>query len=196
VTDRQISRALDAGFAEVALDTAALANPKTRQSALAQALGAAAPHFTAHRSVVFHTARGPRDPRLTRTARVLKSQGLRSAATLGSALGELLAAVLERTGWPRGVVTGGDTSSFAARALGIEALEFAAPIAPGAPLCRVHAPGQVAHGREIVFKGGQNGRDDFFLSALHGYRSSTPITSKQPVCPPKSSRRRQAVNNP
>jgi uncharacterized protein YgbK (DUF1537 family) len=66
------------------------------------------------------------------------------------------------------VVTGGDTSSFAARALGIEALEFAAPIAPGAPLCRIHAPGCVADGKDIVFKGGQNGRDDFLLTVLRG----------------------------
>ena len=53
-----------------------------------------------------------------------------------------------------------------ARALGIEALEFAAPAAPGSPLCRVHAPGRNADGCEIIFKGGQNGRDRFLLDAL------------------------------
>jgi len=58
--------------------------------------------------------------------------GLRSAATLGTILGGLLAKVLAQAGWTRGAVTGGDTSSFAARALGVEALEFEAPIAPGA----------------------------------------------------------------
>jgi uncharacterized protein YgbK (DUF1537 family) len=68
----------------------------------------------------------------------------------------------------RGAVTGGDTAGFAAQALGVEALEFAAPVAPGAPLCRVHAPGRAADGREIVFKGGQNGWDDFFVSLFHG----------------------------
>jgi hypothetical protein len=30
----------------------------------------------------------------------------------------------------------------------------------------VHAPGQVAVGCEIVFKGGQNGRDRFLLDVL------------------------------
>jgi uncharacterized protein YgbK (DUF1537 family) len=124
---------------------------------------------------------------------VLKSLNLRPAATLGTALGELLAAVLERTGWPRGAVTGGDTSSFAARALGIEALEFAAPIAPGAPLCRIHAPGEVAHGREIVFKGGQNGRDDFFLSALHGdVCSAAPRRANPSAQSERSARRRSS----
>jgi 3-oxoisoapionate kinase len=98
----------------------------------------------------------------------LKRLRLRSAEALGRALGELLARIFEQTGLPRGIVTGGDTSGFAARALGVEALEYAAPAAPGSPLCRVHAPGHVADGREIIFKGGQNGRDDFFLTVLHG----------------------------
>jgi len=168
VTDRQIRRALEAGFAEIALDTAGLVHPKTRSSEMDRALNAAAALFSAQRSVIFHTARGPQDPRLASTQRVLRRLRLRSAATLGTLLGELLAKALEQTGWRRGAVTGGDTSSFAARALGVEALEFEAPIAPGAPLCRVHAPGHPADGREIVFKGGQNGRDDFFISALHG----------------------------
>jgi 3-oxoisoapionate kinase len=176
VTDRQIGRALEAGFAEIALDTPALVHPKTRSSQMDRVLRTAAALTSAHRGVILHTARGPQDPRLASTQRVLKQFGLRSAATLGTLLGELLARVLAQTGWTRGAVTGGDTSSFAARALGVEALEFLAPIAPGAPLCRVHAPGQPADGREIVFKGGQNGRDDFFLSALHGgvLRSANP----------------------
>ena len=67
-----------------------------------------------------------------------------------------------------------------------------APIAPGAPLCRVHAPGYAAEGREIVFKGGQNGRDDFFLSALRGEFSSVaqpgppwPATLLRVLLPPR-----------
>lgn len=168
VTDRQIRRAAEGGFAEVALDTAALVHPRTRSSEMHRALASASAPFSAQRSVIFHTARGPQDPRLANTQRVLSKLGLRSAATLGTILGALLAKALEQTGWSRGAVTGGDTSSFAARALGVEALEFLAPIAPGAPLCRVHAPGHPADGREIVFKGGQNGRDDFFITALHG----------------------------
>lgn len=177
VTDRQIRRALEAGFAEIALDTAALVDPRTRTSEMDRALASASAFFSAQRSVIVHTARGPRDPRLAATQRVLKKLGLRSAATLGTILGGLLAKVLAQAGWTRGAVTGGDTSSFAARALGVEALEFEAPIAPGAPLCRVHAPGHPADGREIVFKGGQNGRDDFFLSALHG--AVTPRRKKR-----------------
>ena len=55
-----------------------------------------------------------------------------------------------------------------ARVLGIEALEFSAPFTPGGPLCRVHAPGSAAHGRDLIFKGGQVGRDLFFSELANG----------------------------
>jgi uncharacterized protein YgbK (DUF1537 family) len=168
VTDRQIGRAIESGFGEVALDTTGLARERTRSAALRRALDLGTAHFKQGHSVIFHTARGPHDPRLDRTTRLLRRTGGRSAEVLGSALGELLERVLRANGVRRGAVTGGDTSGFAAQALGVEALEFAAPVAPGAPLCRVHAPGRAADGREIVFKGGQNGWDDFFVSLLHG----------------------------
>ena len=61
------------------------------------------------------------------------------------------------------VVCGGDTSTHVARSLGVEALEFVAPMAPGGPLCRIHSANETAHGSEIIFKGGQVGRDSFFL---------------------------------
>src|SRR5688572_31027446 len=39
------------------------------------------------------------------------------------------------------VIAGGDTSSYAARAMGIEAVEMIAALVPGAPLCKAVAPG-------------------------------------------------------
>jgi uncharacterized protein YgbK (DUF1537 family) len=174
VTDRQIARAVEAGFAAVAVDTAALAVPATRAKAIAAALAAADRDCAAGRSVIFHTARGPRDRRLARTRTLLAARRLEPAATLGAALGELLDEALRRTGWTRGGVTGGDTSGHAARALGVEAIEFAAPLAPGAPLCVARAPGRTADGREIFFKGGQNGHDDFFITAVAGDRRHSP----------------------
>jgi uncharacterized protein YgbK (DUF1537 family) len=55
-----------------------------------------------------------------------------------------------------------------AHALGIEALEMIAPLAPGAPLCRAYAPGSPADGLEVVFKGGQVGNVDFFGAVMKG----------------------------
>jgi uncharacterized protein YgbK (DUF1537 family) len=50
--------------------------------------------------------------------------------------------------------------------MGIEALEMLAPLAPGAPLCTAYAPGSQADKIEIVFKGGQNGKTDFFDTTM------------------------------
>jgi uncharacterized protein YgbK (DUF1537 family) len=73
------------------------------------------------------------------------------------------------------VVAGGDTSTYAARALGIEALEMITPIVPGAPLCLAHAPGSAVDGLEVNFKGGQLGGDDYFERVSRGVRSR-PLT--------------------
>ena len=59
-------------------------------------------------------------------------------------------------------------SSFAARALGIEALEMIAPLTPGAPLCRALAPGSPADKMEVVFKGGQVGPENYFQIVKNG----------------------------
>ncbi len=156
VTDRQIAQAVAAGFAEVALDPARLLGSQADTVNLSEAIAALA----AGRSVVLHTSRGPADQRFQKTLSPAERE------QLGRALGAVLDRLLQASGLKRAVVCGGDTSMAVARALGIEALEFAAPAAPGSPLCRVHTPGRSADGCEIVFKGGQNGRDRFLLDVL------------------------------
>jgi uncharacterized protein YgbK (DUF1537 family) len=87
------------------------------------------------------------------------------ADRLGTMLGRLAREAIARTGIKRVVVAGGDTSSYAGRALGIESLEMLAQLTPGAPLCLARAPGSPADGVEIVFKGGQVGAPEFFARA-------------------------------
>lgn len=77
-------------------------------------------------------------------------------------------AVLGRSNVRRVAVAGGDTSSYIASQLDIQAVEMIAPAAPGAPLCRIHSEGGTLEGMEIVFKGGQMGRKDFFVDVLRG----------------------------
>jgi uncharacterized protein YgbK (DUF1537 family) len=108
------------------------------------------------RSVIAHTTRSGADKRV---AAKLKNK---TAQILGTALGKVLRGALEQCPAGRICIAGGDTSSFAARALGIEALEMIAPLTPGAPLCRAHAPGSPADGCEMVFKGGQVGAENYF----------------------------------
>ena len=116
----------------------------------------------AGRSVIVHTTRSGSDARI---AAKLKNN---TAKILGTALGKVLRGALEQSKVRRLCIAGGDTSSFAARALGIEALEMIAPLTPGAPLCRAFAPGSSADGLEVVFKGGQVGVENYFGIVKNG----------------------------
>ena len=97
-----------------------------------------------------------------------RAEGSVPAELVGTALGRLAREVVARAGIRRVVVAGGDTSSYAGRALGVESLEMLATLAPGAPLCRATAPASPADDLEIVFKGGQVGAPDFFGTAASG----------------------------
>jgi uncharacterized protein YgbK (DUF1537 family) len=92
-----------------------------------------------------------------------------SPRILGGVLGKIVLAAAEQYTLRRLCIAGGDTSSYVARQLGIEALEMIAPLAPGAPLCRVHAPGSPVDGAEVNVKGGQVGRPDYFASVKRGH---------------------------
>jgi len=155
VTADQITRALGEGFVEVALDAAALADGETCQLAVSDITM----QLRAGRHVIAHTSRAEVDRRVA-----LPSD------RLGSALGRIARDVVAQTSVRRLLIAGGDSSSFAARALGIEAVEMIAPLAPGAPLCRVHGPGSPIDGREVNFKGGQVGAPDYFSAVARGKR--------------------------
>jgi 3-oxoisoapionate kinase len=179
VTERQVRAAFDDGFVNRPLDVLGLVSPKTAATTIARTVRETGVHLAAGRSVILHTCLGPNDRRINRVLGRLESlghtrSGMRgeTAGLLGNAMGTLLEQLVVAYPLPRVCVTGGDTSSYVARALGIVALEPVAPVAPGGPLCRIHAPGRPAHGLEIVFKGGQVGRTGFFRTLLRGGDSS------------------------
>jgi 3-oxoisoapionate kinase len=87
---------------------------------------------------------------------------------LGKQVGILLRDILLQSGVKRAVIAGGDTSSHAGQQLGTYALTMISDLTPGAPLCRAHSDEKAFSGLEIVMKGGQMGREDFFGSALRG----------------------------
>jgi uncharacterized protein YgbK (DUF1537 family) len=154
VTGGQVAWALANGFADVPLAAAALASG----GGCEHALRAAIRHLQAGRHVVAHTCPREGDAPL----------GPAGSAAVGTALGNIARAAIAASGARRLVVAGGDTSSHAARALGIEAVEMIAPLAPGAPLCRARAPGSPLDGCEVNFKGGQVGAADYFGAAARG----------------------------
>lgn len=154
VTAQQIAWALKHGFAEVSLNPLAASSDPTGE--IRRCAKSAAAFLGSGQSVIVHTTRNGADRRV---AARLKN---RTATFLGAALGSVLRAVLKHSDVQRLCIAGGDTSSFAAWALGIDALEMIAPLTPGAPLCRAIAPGSPIDGREVVFKGGQVGGEDYF----------------------------------
>ena len=174
-TDRQIGRALEGGFAEVACDSGRLADVNGANDAVAETIARARPALQAGHHVIFHTARGVADARRARFEQVAEncvgsSQAQKMAAAgakLGHSLGRILRLALESTGARRAVICGGDTATQAGRALGITALGFVSPFATGTPLCRIHARGNPLDGCELICKGGQMGADSFFLDLVN-----------------------------
>ncbi|WP_305781353.1 nucleotide-binding domain containing protein, partial [Paenibacillus sp. 598K] len=73
-----------------------------------------------------------------------------SSRLLGEALGALTRRLVVEAGLTRVLIAGGDTSGYVTRGLGIYALECAAALTPGAPLCRASADDPALDGLELV----------------------------------------------
>jgi uncharacterized protein YgbK (DUF1537 family) len=165
VTAAQIKVAVRNGFTEVALDTAGLA----RASAAVEenVVKTVARHLQTGRSVVVHSSCGPDDPRVVALKRHERRVPM-PGELLGSFIGRVARGVLSAVKLQRVCLAGGDTSSYAARVLGIDSMEMIGVMAPGAPLCRVRAPGSPADGLEMNFKGGQVGSVKYFGNMREG----------------------------
>lgn len=175
LTAMQIDAALDAGFAGIAVDATAVVDearwPQTREALVAEA----AARLGAGRSVLLHTARGPQDPRIDQMIGALVAGGLTPEAArheggrrLGQRLGQVTRDILARVPLRRLLLSGGDTSSQVTQVLAPQALTVAARLAPGAPLCRLHADDARLDGMEVALKGGQMGDVQFFERARRG----------------------------
>lgn len=92
-----------------------------------------------------------------------------SSEVLGKVLGTIAKKAVENANVKRVVIAGGDTSSYAARAMQIEALEMIAPLVPGAPLCKAHSGNKTINGIEVNLKGGQVGGEDYFVIMKNSY---------------------------
>jgi uncharacterized protein YgbK (DUF1537 family) len=173
VTAGQIGYALEHGFADIAIDTAAIArNDHTKiDGYVSQAIRMLAKG----KSLIIHTSSGITDERINETNKILKAKGLdqqqvnaETSRLYGTILGRIGREIAKNRAIKRILIAGGDTSSYAARAMGIEAVEMIAPLAPGAPLCRAYAPGSPVDGLELNFKGGQVGAENYFEAVLQG----------------------------
>ncbi|PHN02426.1 four-carbon acid sugar kinase family protein [Flavilitoribacter nigricans] len=174
ITADQIEWALQRGFAEVAVELAALeaADP---EPFIAHYRDQILDQLRRNKSVILHTAKGPDDPRIAQIRDFLARQDWNetqkrayTALRFGQLLGRSARAALAQSPVDRLVIAGGDTSSFVARELGIEAVEMIAPAFPGAPVCRAYATGSPVDGIEVNIKGGQVGDATYFETLKNG----------------------------
>jgi uncharacterized protein YgbK (DUF1537 family) len=167
VTAAQIGEAERAGFVLVTLDPVALVASHGNE-ALEVAAGVIEARLREGSSVIAHTSLGPDDPRGNAMAAHIDRWALSDddrralLRNLAIASGRLMRRVLQRHPLRRAAIVGGDTSSIAARALGVDALSYAWQISSGSPMCRVSAPGTAIDGLELLLKGGQMGDLDVF----------------------------------
>ena len=174
VTAAQITYALKNGFTEIAIDTISLAARASAEdlSADSTLIAEAAEKYALQatelirqgKHPLIHTSMGNDDLRVAETDKLLQEKNFGKAATAqlyGSLLGLIARKTAEKIILRQIIIAGGDTSSYAARAMGIAAVEMIAPLSPGAPLCRADAPGSPIDQLELVFKGGQVGKEDF-----------------------------------
>ena len=175
VTSKQIAWALSQGFAEVTLDTAAIADNRNSISVIENHIAAVVSLIRQGKSVIVHSSLGNDDKRVEKAKDIFTKKGYdeiminqQTSKLFGSALGRIVRDVVSQTPLKRVVIAGGDTSSYAAREMGIEAVEMIAPLSPGAPLCKAYAPGSPVDGMEVNFKGGQVGTEDYFGIVLNG----------------------------
>jgi uncharacterized protein YgbK (DUF1537 family) len=91
-----------------------------------------------------------------------------SARILGETLGSIAKRICEEVRLKRLVIAGGDTSSYAARAMEIDAVEMIAPLIIGAPLCKAYSKNKNINGLEVNFKGGQVGDEKYFEVLRNG----------------------------
>jgi uncharacterized protein YgbK (DUF1537 family) len=175
----QIDEAVAAGFREVAIDVEALTIGPDAGAAQARLVSEVVSALAEGASVVMHTARGPVDPRVSRLIQGLQVQGCsleqarhQSGRLVSERLGIVVDAIVRRHQLRRLVLSGGDTSSRITQALGPDALEIRARLAPGAPLCAVMSSAPHLSGLELALKGGQMGAPDYFVRALQGSASA------------------------
>ena len=171
-TAAQIDRAAKHGFELLDFDATTVVDESRLNSEVERLKQTSLRLLSEGCDVLVTTARGPDDPAVACMTEAVERAGISSAgvnARLGMALGRLVADIRTTTGLSRVAIGGGDTSGYALTALEAEALSAVAPLAPGAPLCRVHARrAPKIDGLEVTLKGGQMGAPDFFIQAKTG----------------------------
>lgn len=147
ITKKQIEVALENNFGELVLDAVSICNDEKINDSFYEKLEEI---LKRKNKVIVHTGD--------------KQTNNLPSEILGTALGLIAKYAVENCGIKRVVVAGGDTSSYAARAMEIEAVEMIASSYYGAPLCKAFSKNERMNGIEVNFKGGQVGGENYFTN--------------------------------
>jgi 3-oxoisoapionate kinase len=144
VTKKQIETACQNDFVEIIIDINASQNLEIGlfEEVLSQLLN--------NKNVIIQTGE--------------KNERILSPEILGNLYGKLILQILEKTTLSKLIVCGGDTSSYTARALHIDAVEVMHSKTIGAPLCKAYSNNILINGLHVIFKGGQVGDETFFIT--------------------------------
>jgi 3-oxoisoapionate kinase len=151
VTAAQIAYAKVNGFEEVELDAVKICNGEIVEAAVTDKINEL---LQQQKNLIVHTGQ--------------KTVSNLSSEKLGTVLGTIARQAVEKNNLQRVVIAGGDTSSYAARAMEIDAVEMIAPLVSGAPLCKAISKNESINGIEVNFKGGQVGSENYFGMLLNG----------------------------
>jgi uncharacterized protein YgbK (DUF1537 family) len=145
VTKKQIEVAKLKGFGEIIIDPLKIANGETLDENIQFEINDL---LFRNKNVIVHTG-----DKYTENL---------SSEKIGTALGSIVKTAVVKSFLKRVVICGGDTSSYAARAMEIDAVEMIASVVSGAPLCKAYSKNKNIDGLEVNFKGGQVGGENYF----------------------------------
>lgn len=174
-TAAQIARAEEDGFVVIPLDAAALIKGgDSAKRAMTNSYEAARAALSQRRDPLICSSRGPDDPAVAAMRAALSASQHtphEANALIGTSLGTLLRDLLRGTGVARAIIAGGDTSGFAAQALGLFAFTAIGATTAGAALLKGHSDTPEFDGLELALKGGQMGSPDYFSWIKNGARA-------------------------
>ena len=156
VTKNQIEYGIAQGFAEMPLEMETAHGETGNGYSIGVNLDEVTSALRQNKSVIIHTGN------------VRQIEESTSAYRLGKTLGNIAKRICEEVKLKRVVIAGGDTSSYAARAMEIDAVEMIAPLVSGAPLCKAYSKNKAIDGLEVNFKGGQVGDEKYFETLMKG----------------------------
>ncbi|MFB2561559.1 four-carbon acid sugar kinase family protein [Rhizobium sp. IMFF44] len=160
-TGRQIDVASQSGWAIIELDPSKLTDQRAIESSLEVVLPKVSEQLSSGRPTIVYTARGD--------AMARDHFEDIPADQIGEAYAQLMVRARLATSVPRVVLAGGDSSSYTVRFSGAEALTIKVfdEVQHG-HLCELIGGESGLDGLEILLKGGQIGKDDYFLRVLNG----------------------------